>query len=99
MRLDKSRRSKNVEDRTRDTSATAFKSNPKKNPAIQRVIAARNKEYDEFGRGAIKKTKKTSATFKDMHKGMDKAFKKAKRNPRKNTRTPIPTPRPDPRKK
>jgi hypothetical protein len=95
MKLDKSHQSKNVEDRSKDTSAGAFKSNPHKNPALVRVDLQRRKEFQEFGKEKIKDTlDNKKSPFRKMLKNMDKPIPPL--NP--NDKTPIPTERPDPSK-
>lgn len=93
MKLDKSRKSKNVEDRSRDTSTTAFKTDPDKNPALLRIKQQREKEYTDYGEKVIKQTMSDKNNpFRKTLKHMDKP----QSEPHPNSDIPIPTARPDP---
>lgn len=95
MKLDKSKQSKNVEDRTQESSTTAFKTDRTKNPAYLRVKEQREEEYYEYGKEVIKKTMDNKKSpFRKMLKDMDKPLPKTK----KHADIPIPTERPDPSK-
>lgn len=95
MKLDKSKQSKNVEDRTQESSTTAFKTDRTKNPAYLRVKEQREEEYYEYGKEVIKKTMDNKKSpFRKMLKDMDKPLPRTK----KHADIPIPTERPDPSK-
>lgn len=82
----------NVEDQRGNSSATAFKSNPKVNPALVRVKKEREQEYADESNGAIANTMAGNSPFKDMLKDMSKPLPKQS----SNASIPIPTARPDP---
>lgn len=95
MKLDKNKQSKNVEDRSQESSTTAFKTDRTKNPAYLRVKEQREKEYAQYGKEVIKKTLSDKGNpFRKMIKHMDKPQPK----PKKHADIPIPTERPDPSK-
>lgn len=98
MKLNKSRRSKNVEDRSRESSGPAPRGgNPRKSYA-----AAEMKErikYQDWGTAKIRETMADKDNlFRPMITKMDHQIREAKLRPRKNTKIPVPTARPDPKK-
>lgn len=95
MKLDKSRQSVNIEDQRGNSSASAFKTDRTKNPAILRVKEQRRKELEEYGEKAVKQTMDNkNSPFRKILKDMDKPLPHVK----KHADIPIPTERPDPSK-
>lgn len=95
MKLEGRRKSTNVQDRTRDTSAVAPHRNPDTNPFLKRYEQETAREFKKYGERTISKTMADKGNpFRKMLKGMDKEFAQSQVSPRKS-KIPTPTPRPN----
>jgi hypothetical protein len=89
--------SKNVEDRTGDTSVYA----PHRNPASMRAVSlSRTNEIKAAEERDLQRIKDLGEKnpLRDSLKGMDTEYRKALKHPDKSKPIPIPTERPDPSK-
>ncbi len=93
MKLRGRRQSRNVEDRSRDTSVSAPHRNPQSVRAIVESRSAEMKSYEDRNRKTLGEAKRRKNSISPMLKGIGKRLKS---DP--GAKIPIPTPRPTPDK-